>query len=93
MFTEVKRCVLQLLSGMGNQPDGMLVLLKSIVKHLLNKCCVCNIDNVERHYEPGVEINDDPDGIKNVFDINVGNVAHPDHIRRFRHEFLLIWLR
>ncbi|MBE6367629.1 MAG: formylglycine-generating enzyme family protein, partial [Lentisphaerae bacterium] len=51
-------------------------LFKDIIEHPLNKCRVRDIGNVERHYKPGVKINDDPDGIKNIFYINVGNVAH-----------------
>ena len=89
VFPKIKRRILQPLVGMEDQPGWTPALFKGIIEHPLNKCRVRDIGNVERHYKPGVKINDDPDGIKNIFYINVGNVAHPNHVRSFRHEFLL----
>lgn len=72
-----------------NQTFGVTALFKGWIKHPLNKYNVCYFRSVECNNTSGVEVKNHANWAKHVFNIDVGNVAYPYHVRRFGHEFLL----
>ena len=55
--------ILRSLIGMKHQSLRATAPFECVIEHLLNKCRVSRLVDIKSHHEPGVEVDNDPDGI------------------------------
>lgn len=77
MFAEFKCSILRALIGMENQTFRATAAFKSRIKHALNERDIRSFRNVKSDNAPSIEIKNYTNGAKNIFNVNMRNIAYP----------------